>query len=203
MSEIVKYEEQVDYLQTLIDSKSIPSHIKTPQQAFLIAQMGKELGIPTLQAFKFIIPIQGQLTLSAKCIGALLRKSGVSYRTVEDAVWVYPDESTSKVNKGGAIDRRTTIEFTRNGVVEEVSFSWLDAKAQDLTEKSNYKRLPVDMLFARAMSRGANRVAPDALMGMYSSDELFDSIGDERKTQVKRDEDGTILEVIETEYTEA
>ena len=46
---------QVVFLQTLIDSKKLPGHIKTVEEAFTISQMGKELGFPTMQAFRSFI----------------------------------------------------------------------------------------------------------------------------------------------------
>lgn len=127
-----------NFLTTLIDSKKLPAHIKSVEDAFTIAQMGKELGFATMQAFHYIIPIQGKLSLSAKAIGALLRKGGVTYQTTEDGVWVYRDSSTVSLPKAGEekpIDQRTTIIFTRDGVQEICSFTWKDAEKQGLTTK--------------------------------------------------------------------
>ena len=77
---------QESFLQNLIDSKHLPSHVKTTQTAFTIVQMGKELGFAPMQALHQIVPIQGKLSLSAKAIGAVLRKGGVKFRTLEDGV---------------------------------------------------------------------------------------------------------------------
>lgn len=134
------------FLSTLIDSKKLPTHIKTVEDAFTIAQMGKELGFPTMQAFHYIIPIQGKLSLSAKATGALLRKGGVKFYTKEDGVFVYPDGSTDsiapKADGTKPIDRRTTIIFIRDGIEESCSFTWKDAEGQGLTTKDNWKRMP-------------------------------------------------------------
>lgn len=144
MSNITRYEEQTTYLQKLIDSKNLPSHIKTVESAFLIDNMGKELGFPTISAFQYIIPIQGKLTLSAKAIGAVLRKNKVQFKTLEDAVWVYPDGKTKQVHSGDVppVDRRTTILFIRDGMEEEVSYYFTDAKAAGLDKKDNWVRMP-------------------------------------------------------------
>jgi hypothetical protein len=202
MSDITRYEEQSSYLQKLIDSKNLPAHIKTVESAFLIDNMGKELGFPTISAFQYIIPIQGKLTLSAKAIGAVLRKNGVKLRTTEDAVYVYPDGSTKKfyvAEPTKPIDRRTTIIFTRDGVDEEVSFHWSDAQAAGLDKKDNWVRMPREMLWARCLSKGATRVGQDLLLGLYSTDEMFDAMGNS-KTRVIRDEDGQITSVVEVEH---
>jgi len=195
---ISKEQELRGFLGTLIQSKKLPGHITSIDEAFTIAQMGKELGFPTMQAFHYIIPIQGRLSLSAKAIGALLRKGGVKYITKEDGVFVYKDGSTSEVLKSGdekPIDQRTTVIFYRDGLEEKCSFTWKDAEKQGLTTKDNWKRLPKEMLFARCVAKGANRIGPDLLLGLYTTEELTDSFNINENT-IKRNEDGTISEII-------
>lgn len=191
--------ELTTFLKTLIDSKKLPVHIKNVDEAFTIAQMGKELGFPTMQAFHYIIPIQGKLSLSAKAVGALLRKGGVKYITKEDGVYVFADGTTDTIalKKDGTkpIDRRTTIDFYRDGLVESCSFTWRDAEGQGLTSKDNWTRMPKEMLFARCLAKGANRIGSDLLLGLYTAEELADTFLNE--SQVKRNEDCTIAEIIE------
>lgn len=195
--ELVLNSKQVNFLQTLIDSKQLPAHIRTVADAFTVSKMGKELGFPIMQALHFIIPIQGKLSLSAKAIGAILRKGKITMQTKEDALWVYRDGSVAEYRKTGdekPIDRRTSILFTRDGIEELVSFTWMDATTQGLTEKSNWTRMPREMLYARCLSKGANRIAQDLLLGLYSTDELYDVFGTP-SMKVKRDEDGCITEI--------
>jgi hypothetical protein len=197
-------EELKNFLSTLIDSKKLPSHIKTVEDAFTIAQMGKELGFPTMQAFHYIIPIQGKLSLSAKATGALLRKGGVKFYTKEDGVYVYKDGTTSDIRKDIAenpVDRRTTIVFMRDSVEETCTFTWQDATGQGLNTKDNWKRMPKEMLYARCLAKGANRIGADLLLGLYMTEELTDSFNIP-ETAVKRNEDGTIKEVIDVTHTE-
>ncbi len=186
------------FLQTLIESKKLPVHIKNVEEAFTIAQMGKELGFPTMQAFHYIIPIQGKLSLSAKAVGALLRKGGVKYITQEDGVYVYQDGSTSEYANTDPkpIDRRTTIIFYRENLEETCSFTWRDAEGQGLTTKDNWKRMPKEMLFSRCLSKGANRIGADLLLGLYTAEELADTFI-KNESQIKRNEDGTIVEIVE------
>lgn len=200
MNSIVKHEspeELQNFLSTLIESKNLPTHIKTVEQAFTIAQMGKELGFPTMQAFHYIIPIQGKLTLSAKALGAILRKGGIKYQTLEDGVYVYQNGTSEKSDPSEKpVDRRTTIRFIRDNIEEICSFSWKDAELQGLTTKDNWKRMPKEMLYARCLSKGANRVGPDLTLGLYTTEEMADSLHiDERF--VTRSEDGLISEIVE------
>jgi hypothetical protein len=197
--QIEKISDLKSFLSTLIDSKKLPTHIKNVDEAFTIAQMGKELGFPTMQAFHYIIPIQGKLSLSAKAVGALLRKGGVKYITKEDGLYVYPDGSVDtiapKTDGTKPIDRRTTIEFYRDGLTEVCSFTWKDAEGQGLTTKDNWKRMPKEMLFARCIAKGSNRIGPDLMLGLYTAEEMADTFL--KETQVKRHEDGSIAEVTE------
>lgn len=205
-SEVSKVEDQdaeiKAFLKTLIDSKKLPAHIKTVEDAFTIAQMGKELGFATMQAFHYIIPIQGKLSLSAKATGALLRKGGVKYTTVEDGVFVYRGGGTTPSDKDEKpIDRRTTIKFVRDGMEEICSFNWKDAELQGLTTKDNWRRMPREMLYARCLAKGANRIGSDLLLGLYLTDELFDAFnGGEH--MVKRDEDGNITQIVDVPHEE-
>lgn len=196
--------ELKNFLATLIESKQLPAHIKTVEQAFTIAQMGKELGFPTMQAFHYIIPIQGKLSLSAKATNALLRKGGVKFYTKEDGVYIYKDGSITDMRKDIAenpIDRRTTIVFTRDGIEENCSFTWTDATGQGLNTKDNWKRMPKEMLYARCLAKGANRVGADLLLGLYMTEELTDSFN-VPETAVVRNDDGTIKEIVDVTHTE-
>ena len=198
---VVQEQVSKEFLQTLIDSRKLPGHIKTVEDAFTIAQMGKELGFPVMQAFHYIIIIQGKLTLSAKALNALLRRGGVKFVTVEDGVYIF---------KGGAFapstpdekpeGRRTTIKFVRDGMEEITTFTWRDAELQGLTTKDNWKRMPKEMLYARCLAKGANRIGADLLLGLYSAEEMADTFL--KENQVKRNEDGSVAEVIETTYEE-
>ena len=199
---VQNHETLKEFLKTLIDSKQLPAHIKTVEEAFTIAQMGKELGFPTMQAFHYIIPIQGRLSLSAKAIGGLLRRGGIKYVTKEDGVLVFANGSTERTTPDEKpVDQRTTILFIRDNLEELCSFTWKDAEKQGLTTKDNWKRMPKEMLFSRCLSKGANRVGPDLLLGLYTTEELADVFLNEK--DIKRNEDGTIAEItVDVPHTE-
>lgn len=204
MNELIKKQTSTEYLQKLIDGKSLPNYVKNVETAFTIVEMGKELGFDPLQSLHYIIPIQGRLSLSAKALGALLRKGGVKYTTTEDGMYVYPDGTTDstapKADGTKPIDRRTTIVFHRDDMIETCSFTWKDAEEQGLTTKDNWKRMKKEMLFARCLSKGANRIGPDLLLGLYTVEEMVDTFLNEN--QVKRNEDGSVAEVIDITATQ-
>lgn len=196
-SQLDSHEDKLVIYQTLVDGKFLPSHIVTAETAFSIAEMGHELGFQPMQAFHQIIPIKGKLTLSAKAQGALLKKGGVIYEVLKYDDYVYlgleenkPTYSNMPLFKRSSEEFKkhyytnvTTIRFTRHykqitggikTVVEEVSFTLRDAANQELLTKSNWTKMQPEMLYARALARGANIVAPDLMMGLYSAQEILD-----------------------------
>jgi hypothetical protein len=57
------------------------------------------------------------------------------------------------------------------------------------------------MLYARCLAKGANRIGADLLLGLYNTEELADTFIN-NENQVKRAEDGTITEIIDTDFQE-
>jgi hypothetical protein len=63
-------------------------------------------------------------------------------------------------------DQRAAIRFFRDGKLVGIScFTIEEAKRAGLTGKSVWQAYPGDLLFARAMTRGIRRYAPDLLVG--------------------------------------
>lgn len=172
--EVAKYQNdglvvprnEMEQLQMLIDSKVLPANVKTIQQAFAIAQFGKDLGMKPMQAFHQVYSIQGRLALSSKGLGALLWANGIQYKTIQDF---------EKVDKGdGKSDFVTTIEFYRGKVTDRCSFNWSDAVRAGWTTKDNWVKMPKHMMYARCLALGAQRIAPDKILGLYTVEEMVD-----------------------------
>jgi hypothetical protein len=180
----------------LIDSKKLPGHVKTIEDAITVAQMGKELGFGIMQSFHYIIPISGKLSLAAKAVGALLRRGGIKYNTIEDGVYILDDGTAVDTLLDGQKfkDRRTTIYFYRDGLEERCTFTWKDAAKQGLTTKDNWLRLPKEMLYARCLAKGANRIGADLLLGLYTTEEMVDVLNI-NESDIIRTEDGLIQEI--------
>jgi hypothetical protein len=72
-------------------------------------------------------------------------------------------------------DQRAAIRFSRDGKLVGVSsFTIEEAKRAGLTAKTVWQAYPGDLLFARAMTRGIRRYAPDVLVGSaaYTPEEV-------------------------------
>ena len=191
MSEVAKIEKnlpsvpqnEMEQLQILIDSKSLPSNIKTIEQAFTIAQFGKDLGMKPMQAFHQIYNIQGRLALSSKGLGALLWANGIQYKTIQDF---------EKIEDNGKSDFVTTIEFYRGNIVDSASFKWSDAVRAGWTTKDNWTKMPRHMLYARALALGAQRIAPDKILGLYTVEEMADVVPNTSNVVINEEGDVTI-----------
>lgn len=191
MSEITKAERyipavpqnEMEQLQILIDSKSLPSNIKTIEQAFTIAQFGKDLGMKPMQAFHQIYNIQGRLALSSKGLGALLWANGIQYKTIQDF---------EKIEDNGKSDYVTTIEFYRGNIVDRASFKWSDAVRAGWTTKDNWLKMPKHMMYARTLALGAQRIAPDKILGLYTVEEMTDVVPNTSNVIINEEGDVTI-----------
>jgi len=136
------------------------SQYKTKEQIVAVVEYGRELGIPPAAALNTMAVVNGRLTMEAKAMLAVATKrAGVTWKVIE---------STTKGCK---------MQFMRPGFEPiEVTFDEKDAMAAGLIGKQNWKMYPRDMYFARCASRGVRQIAADAVLGLYSREEMADTI---------------------------
>jgi len=131
------------------------------ESIIMIMLAARELGIPPMQALNGgIFIIQGSVVISARMMGALIRKSGHSFEVVE---------STDKncTLRGQRIDQ--------SGDCIECSFSIEDARKAFLVKPgSSWEKYPKDMCFARAISRLARQLFSDIIGMGYVEGEIID-----------------------------
>lgn len=127
-------------------------------QAIVKVMAGAELGLPPFASMTGINIIQGKPALGSNVIATLVKNSGrYDYRVKQ------------------CDEKATILTWYDNGqAVGESSFTIEEASRAGLTGKDNWKKYPSDMLFARAISRGARRFAPGIFGGspVYTPDEL-------------------------------
>lgn len=75
-------------------------------------------------------------------------------------------------------DRVCTIECKRTGSdkVHTYSFNWQMAEQMNLTRNQSWTRMPKQMLKARCLANVCRAVWPDAVSGIYTADEIADSM---------------------------
>ena len=131
---------------------------KSEAQAIVKVMAGTELGLPPFASMTGIHIIKGKPTLGSNVIATLV-KNDPRY-----------DFKIKKCDSVACI-----LEWYENGEkIGEASFTIEEAKSAGLTGKDNWKKYTSDMLFARAISRGARRYASGIFGGsvVYTPDEM-------------------------------
>lgn len=119
--------------------------------------LGRELGVGPVSALMNIDIVENKPSLKPALMAALIQRSGrFAYRVREST------------------DQACRIEFFEGAQPLGIaSFTLEEAAKADLTRKTNWQRYPSDMLFARAMSRGARRFCPGIFLGVvYAPEEV-------------------------------
>ena len=132
--------------------------VKSEAQAIVKVMAGRELGLPAFASMAGIHIIQGKPALGSNVIATLIDN---------DPRYDY------KVKKHDA--KECVIDFYRNGELHGTSnFTIEEAQTAGLTNNPSWKKFPSDMLFARAITRGARRFTPGIFGGspIYTPEEL-------------------------------
>ena len=147
------------------------SDVKSEAQAVVKVMAGAEIGLPPFASMAGIHIVQGKPVIGSNLIATLVKNDPrYDYRVKQS------DTSACVITwyEGGQ-------------VVGESSFTMTEATAAGITNKTTWKAYASDMLFARALTRGARRYAPGIFGGspIYTPDELG----------VDTDADGHIIDV--------
>ena len=155
---------------TALHASGFFSDVKTQAQAMVKVMAGAEIGLPPFASMSGIHIVQGKPVIGANLIATLVKNDPrYDYRVLT------------------ADNAQCVIEWREGGhAVGQSSFTMAEANAAGLTTKDNWRKYPSDMLFARALTRGARRYAPGIFGGapVYTPDEMG----------VDTDEDGQIIE---------
>lgn len=132
--------------------------VTSEAQAVVKVMAGAELGLPPFASMSGIHIIQGKPVLGSNIMATLVKN---------DPRYDY------RIDK--CDNSKCVISWYENGhKVGESSFTSDEAQKIGLMSKDNWKNYTSDMLFARAISRGARRYAPGIFGGspVYTPDEM-------------------------------
>ena len=135
--------------------------IKNAEQAFTKIMAGRELGIEPYAAINGINIIQGKPELGVHLLAGVIKSSGkYNYKIIKSD------------------DQECHLEYFENGEsIGNSVFNLEHAKKANLLHKDNWKKYTEEMLYARAMAKGARKYCPDLFIGgVYVDDEISDSI---------------------------
>lgn len=147
------------------------SDVKSEAQALVKVMAGAEIGLPPFASMTGIHIVQGKPVIGSNLVATLVKN---------DPRYDY------RVKQADA--NACVITWYEGGqIVGESSFTMTEATAAGITNKPTWKAYASDMLFARALTRGARRYAPGIFGGspIYTPDELG----------VDTDADGHIIDV--------
>ena len=169
---MVVYERMAE-LQTAANAMHASGYfgdVKSQAQAMVKVMAGAEIGLPPFASMSGIHIVNGKPTLGANLIATLVKNdSRYDYRVKR------------------ADNEACVLAWYEGGAaVGESAFTIQEANAAGLTSKQTWKAYASDMLFARALTRGARRYAPGIFGGapIYTPDEIG----------VDTDEDGHIVQ---------
>lgn len=153
--------ERMNELQTAANAmhaSGMFGDVKTQAQALVKVMAGAEIGLPPFAAMTGIHLVQGKPVLGANLVATLVKNDPRYDYRVKQA------DTTACV-----------LTWYEGGhPVGESSFTMQEAQAAGLAGKDNWKKYASDMLFARALTRGARRYAPGVFGGspIYTPDEM-------------------------------
>lgn len=161
-NKMLTYQEVEQIGKAFVASGMFGRDIDRVSKAITKIMAGQELGMAPFAAMRAIHVIEGNATLSANTMAAMIKRSGR-----------YDYEVKEKSATKCVIDFFETRGGTRRKIGTE-TFDEEEAKAAGLLNKNNWRNYPKSMMFARCMSNGVRTYAPDVFNGMlvYTPDEM-------------------------------
>lgn len=131
--------------------------LKNQNQAFTLMLIAEAEGIPAIKAVQIYSIINGMPSLKSTEVQSRFQKSGGKIQWIETT------------------DKKAVCKMSHPDGGEYTSeFSIEMAKQMGLSEKDNWKKMPKQMLMARAITSGVRALYPACLNNMYSDMEAID-----------------------------
>ena len=141
----------------LCNTSMVPATFRgKPDDGAAAILYGAEVGLKPQQALQQVFVVHGQPAIYARTMAALLKAKGYTFSTVETS------------------DTSVTVEGHSPRGEREISTWTIDrAKKAGYTSNKKYTSDPQAMLYAKALSEVARKLAPDVLLGIkYTAEDL-------------------------------
>ena len=149
--------------QSLAKTAFVPANFKgKPDQITAVMMYGREIGLPPMTTLQNTYEVHGRVGMYAEQLRAMILDAGHEFTI---------DEMTSD---------RCTLSGRRKGSERWETFTYTmdQAKTAGLyAQNDQYRKRPVEMLFARGTGVMAHAMFPDVIRGMAAVEELED-LGD-------------------------
>lgn len=154
MSNIIHYNEMERM--ALAVTKSGMFGLKSENQAITLMLIAQAEGIAPIQAIQQYSIINGIPSLKSTEVQARFQRSGGKVQWIESST------------------QKAICKLTIDGQEYMSEFTLEDAKRMGLSDKDNWKKMPKQMLMARAITMGVRAIYPQCLNNMYTADEVQD-----------------------------
>lgn len=165
--------EALELAEVLAKSSFIPDHLKgKPSDCLLIIMQAQRWGMDAMNVASCTSIVSGKLCYEGKLVAAALYSMGaVDGRLRYEFSGVGTKRAVKVIGKPRGLDHEQTVD----GTVE----NWK-------TNNGNWTKSPDDMLVYRGTRQWARRYAPEALLGVYTPDEMEET---ETRTTVRQVDD--------------
>ena len=187
-------------IDSLLQSGALPEGLNNPEKIAAVIQYGNELGLPPMVSLNNIAFVKGKTVISSAIQAALLEKHEIAFEFTKN--WE-------------EVDGKITTEITfysyckiRKQVISKVfSDTWAAMERAGLTAKDIWQKYPKNMLRARVMTFGIKACHPTVMLGIYTAEEILDTLPDEKLQNVNYDENGnvdlnSVIDIVDAEIVE-
>ena len=153
-----EFKTMVEVSLALFESQYFSKEVKNKAQALVKVMAGAEVGIPPFASMSGIYIVNGKPTLGSNLVATLVKN---------DARYDYKVRTNNNTE--------CSIAWFENSAPVGISgFTIEEARTAGLATKDVWQKYPSDMLFARALTRGARRFAPGIFGGtvVYTPEEV-------------------------------
>lgn len=167
--------EALELANVMSAANLMPEHLRNkPGDCLLIVMQAQRWGMDAVSVAQCTSVVRGKLCYEGKLVAAALYAMGAI-----DGRLRYEFAGTGEARRVKVIGkpRGTGVEQTVEGTVAD----WK-------TDNGNWKKSPDDMLVYRGTRQWARRYAPEALLGVYTPDEIESDVIDAAVTVVTQPE---------------
>lgn len=166
-----KFNQAMQMAITLSRSQIVPMHFRSkPDDVFAAIQLGSELGFKPMQSLNCIVMIQGNATLKAQTMLALIRS-----RCPQAIIKITQEvESATCFMARDKDDLGYEAVWSKEKAVRaKFAVAW-DKELKKIKTKDNWENQPGNMSKWRAVMECARVIFPEVIMGLYSAEEIED-----------------------------
>lgn len=166
-----KFNQAIKLAGTLAKSSIVPSHFRgKPEDVFACLVLGAELGFQPMQSLNAIVMIQGNATLKAQTMLALVRS-----RCPKAIIEITEEGDTvSCLAKRDERDLGYKASWNKDKAYDAGFAKAWDKENKKWITKDNWVKQPKTMSRWRSVSEACRVVFPDILQGLYASEEIED-----------------------------